>query len=132
MRRAIPCAIAAGLSLLSAPAIGQQHKPTYAIKGSETIDLYSVYWIQNCKSILKSFGGIDVLQGPSQVTLALREQPVNATRQHCRAPVKGAVVTATGKGITQPSTSDLTFRVRYNTTDGPKQSVFTVEMKLFP
>jgi hypothetical protein len=104
----------------------------YAVKNGETIELSAVYWISNCKSRLKNFAGIDVLEGPPGVSLSLRLQKVVPSLQHCSRPVDGAMVVLNAKGITAAGTADVSYRVRYNTLDGPRQSNHTVVLKLFP
>jgi len=101
-------------------------------KSGETIPLGSVYWIANCKSILKSFAGVDVLDGPSGIALSLKPGKVHATRQNCSKPVEGATVMMTVKNITQEVNATLKYRVRYITLDGEKQSSHAVRLDLFP
>ena len=103
-----------------------------AIKNNETVPVGSVYWIANCKSILKNFIGIDVLAGPPEVHLSLKPGKVHTVRQKCSKPIKGATVMATAKGVKAPSSTSMTYRVRYNTRDGERQSTHTVQVLLFP
>jgi hypothetical protein len=114
--------------LLGSAAAGQ----SLAIKNNESVPVGSVYWIANCKSILKNFIGIDVLSGPPEVTLSLKEGMVHATRQNCSKPIKGATVMATAKGVKTSSSTTLRYRVRCNTLDGERQSSHTLQLDLFP
>jgi hypothetical protein len=131
-RRACTIIPAGGLAIAllfgSAPA----HAQDYSIKSHETIELFSVYWISNCKSILKSFAGIDKLEGPDQISLSLKPGRVYAHRQRCAAPVNGATVMVKSGTLAQQTHSKLVFRVRYNTVDGLRQSTHTVMLDLYP
>ena len=101
-------------------------------KNNETVPLGAVYWISNCRSILKSFAGVDKLEGPPEVKLSLKEGMVHAVRQNCSAPIKGATLMLTASGVTKPVTATLVVRVRYNTRDGERQSTHTFALSLFP
>lgn len=119
--------LACGLSL-SVSASAQDT----SIKSGESVDLFAVYWIANCRSILKNFVGVDVLEGPLGVTISLREEPVRAQRQNCPDSIPGATLVVTAKDVTERSVSTLKFRVRYNTDDGPRQSSHSLRLFLYP
>ena len=120
--------LASGMGL-SIPASAQDT----SIKSGESVDIFAVYWIANCRSILKNFVGIDVLEGPPGVALSLREEPVRTSqRQNCPDSIPGATVVATAKDVTERSVSTLRFRVRYNTDDGQKQSNHSLKLFLYP
>ena len=103
-----------------------------SLRSGETVELHSAYWVDNCKSLLKGFGEIDVLESPPGVTVSLKEQPVMARRQNCPTAVPGAMVMATAKDITAKATATLKYRVRYNTEDGQKMSTHTYKLELYP
>lgn len=108
------------------------HAQGLALKSNESVEVAPVYWVANCKSILKSFAGIDILAGPPEVTLKIKEGKVFARRQNCSKPVQGGTVIATVKDVKVPTKATLTYRVRYKTLDGDRQSSHTFELSLFP
>jgi hypothetical protein len=120
------CAIA----LLAAPLSASAQ--SVALKSGESADLISVYWVENCRSILKDFAGLELLEGPPGVVLSLREQPVRARRQNCPDNVPGAVVIVTAKDVAEKASGTVRYRVRYNTDDGQKQSSHTFKIDLYP
>jgi hypothetical protein len=103
-----------------------------ALKSGESADLNAVYWVENCRSILKDFAGVEILEGPSGVVMSLREQPVRARRQNCPENVPGAIVVVTVKEVTEKASATVRYRVKYNTEDGQKQSSHTFKIHLFP
>src|SRR5262245_52417510 len=105
------------LILLGAPHASAQD---LSLKSGESMDLYPVYWISECKSLLRSFAGIDILEGPPGVVLSIREDMVLARRQ-CPNKVPGGIVVVTVKDVPAKVSGVLRFRVRYNTVDGERQ-----------
>jgi hypothetical protein len=103
-----------------------------ALKSGESTDIGTVYWVESCQSLLKSFIGVEILEGPPGVVIALREQPVRARRQNCLSDVPGAIVTITAKEVTEKTNATLKYRVKYDTEDGKKQSNHTVKLDLYP
>lgn len=118
------------LAFLSSAAMAQN--ASVALKNGESADVFPVYWIANCKSILKSFAGVDMLQGPSGLSFSLREEPVVARRQNCPEKVPGAMLVANAKDVAATFTGTAQVRVKYVTEDGNKQSLFTIHVSLFP
>ena len=110
------------------PAFAQQ----VSLKSGESADLQQVYWIADCKSVLESFAGIDLLDGPPGVTLSIREEAVLPRRQNCPSKVAGGVVVASVKDVPAQIAGVLKYRVRYKTLDGPRQSSHSTEISLFP
>ena len=116
------------LSMLGASA----HAEEISLKAGESADLGSVYWISNCQSILKGFGGVDILEGPPGIELAIREESVTARRQNCQNKVQGGVVVLTAKEVQSKLSGVLKYRVRYKTEDGDKQSSHSKDLVLYP
>ena len=104
----------------------------FSLKPNESVDLFPVYWIKDCRSLLTSFASADVLDGPAGVTIAIREEDVLPQRQGCSTKVHGGVVVASVKEIPAKISGTLRFRVRYNTPDGLKQSNHVVQVSLYP
>ena len=103
-----------------------------ALKAGEKADLFPVYWVASCKSLLKSFAGVDVLGGPPDVQASLREEPVPARRQGCPDKVPGAVLVLAASPDAKAFEGSVRVRVRYVTEDGDKQSVHTVKLLVLP
>ena len=127
MRRLI-VTILCVLALHDSPSSAQTR---LALKNGESADVFPVYWISNCVSQLRSFGGIDVLEGPPGVSLSLKEGMVMARRQNCPNPVPGAMVVVTVRNAKQMSGATVTFRVRYVTFDGDRQSVHSFTLDVY-
>jgi hypothetical protein len=115
-------------TLASVPASAQ----AISLKNGETAQLGQVYWVANCKSLLKSFAGVDILDGPPGVSLSIKKDLVYARRQNCPQKVPGGYVVATAKGVKASVSGTLNYRVRYNTLDGPQQSSHSVRINLYP
>lgn len=103
-----------------------------AVKNGESIDLGTVYYVSNCKSIMVGLPDIEVLEGPSGVTLSIREEQVLPRRQGCAAKVAGGTLVLTAKDVTEPAEAKLTYRLNYKTKDGPRQSSSALMVSLFP
>lgn len=103
-----------------------------ALKPGEKGDLFAVYWVANCKSILKRFAGADVLAGPPGVVAVLREEPVSARRQGCTEKVSGATLVLGAEADAPAYEGTVRVRVRYVTEDGDKQSVHPVKVLILP
>jgi len=103
-----------------------------ALKSGESTDLYSVYYVASCRSIMIGLPEIEVLEGPSEVTLNIREEPVLPRRQGCAAKVPGGTLTLAAKSVTEPTEAKLTIRVNYKTKDGPRQTSSAYIISLFP
>lgn len=123
---------ALGLTLMAftgALAAGEDEK-TIAAKSGETVDVMPVYGASKCKSTLVAPPEVEVLQGPPEVKLSIREEEVTPPR--CRDKVKGGFVVATIGDIKQPTEGKLTFRVKYKTKEGTVQRGHVYNLTLFP
>lgn len=113
-------------------ANAQEPLERIAIKNGETIEIRSVYRVVQCKSILIGVPEVEILEGPSQVTLSIREEPVLPRRQGCAEKVPGGTLLLSAKEVVQPIEAKLTYRVKYNTKDGPRQRSNSYIVSLFP
>ena len=75
---------------------------------------------------------LDVLEGPEELTLTLKEGPVVPRANNCAKPVPGGTVVATAKEIKEPIEAKLTIRLKYNTKGGERQSSSVYIVSLFP
>jgi hypothetical protein len=82
-----------------------------SLKSNETAEINTVFWISQCKSILKSIAGVDLLEAPPGITLTIKEEVVNVRRQNCEAKVPGGKVIATARDIKDPVSGTLRYRV---------------------
>jgi hypothetical protein len=102
------------------------------LKSGESVELHTVYWVVNCRSILVGMPELEVIEGPEQVTLAIKEGKVIPRRQNCANPVAGGTLVATAKDITEPMEAKLTYRVKYKTKDGDRQLGHVYSISLYP
>src|SRR5262245_10226091 len=114
----VPLALAGILAIAGARA----ETRTIALKNGESTELQLVYWISNCRSVMVGTPEIEVLEGPPEVTLALKEGKVIPRRQNCANEVPGGRIVATAKDITEAKDVKLTYRVKYKTKDGERQT----------
>jgi hypothetical protein len=117
------------LTLTATP--GSVWAQDFSVKKGETIDIYPVYWVTNCRSRLLKLEGIDLLEGPPSIVLALRQQTVYAAPQKCPNPVPGAMVTLTAQSVAAKFSGMVGFRVRYSTEDGSKQSTHRIKLDIY-
>jgi hypothetical protein len=114
------------------PANAQDALRRLAVKNGESVDLGTVYYVSNCRSIMVGLPDIEVLEGPTGVAVSIREEPVLPRRQGCAAKVPGGTLVLTAKDVTEPAEAKLTYRVNYKTKDGPRQTSHTFMVALFP
>ena len=88
--------------------------------------------MRQCQSILRSIVGVEVVSGPPGVSLAVREQPVEARRQNCPGTVPGGVVVATAGPVAAAEKARIEYRVTYDTQEGRRHSTHTVDLLLSP
>src|SRR5690242_1507366 len=82
----------AAITVASNVADAQTAQRRLALKSGESTDLYPVYYVANCRSIMIGLPEIDLLEGPPELTLSIREEPVLPRRQGCAAKVPGGTV----------------------------------------
>ena len=123
--------VGAGLESHGA-ASAQDALRQFAVKNGESVDLGTVYYVSNCRSIMTGLPDIEVLEGPSNVTISIREEPVLPRRQDCATKVAGGTVVLTAKDVTEPAEAKLIYRVNYKTKDGPRQTSHAFVVSLFP
>ena len=110
--------IAAVVSVAALPAVAQQR---LAVKNGETVELGTAYYISNCKSIALGKPEVEVLDGPKEVALSIKEGMVVPRKYNCAKPVAGGTVLLTARDVAEPLDSTLTYRVKYKTKDGDRQ-----------
>ncbi|MGB7915388.1 MAG: hypothetical protein WCF79_08880 [Rhodomicrobium sp.] len=127
MKSVVP---AIGFALLLSTGLAAADDKTIVAKSGETIDVRPVYGALHCKSILVAPPEIEVLQGPPELKLSIREDMV--TPLNCENKVKGGFVVATVGDVKQPTEGKVSFRVKYKTKDGTRQSGYVYNVSLLP
>jgi hypothetical protein len=122
-------AIVAGTQAQAQTIIGS---PTVALKSGETIELGLVYYISRCRSSLTSTPEAEILEGPSQVAVSVKQEMVLPRYQQCASRVPGGKLMITAKEIEDPSYSSLTVRVTYKTKDGERKLSQIFNLHLLP
>jgi hypothetical protein len=103
-----------------------------ALKSGETAELGLVYWVINCRSIMVGTPVLEVLEGPEEIVLAIKDGMVLPRRLNCANQVPGGTVVATVKEVKEPKQARLTYRIKYKTKDGDRQTSTTYDVSLFP
>ena len=111
---------------------GQNAPQRLAIKNGESIELHPICYVSQCHSIMIGLPEIEVLDGPPELKFSIREEPVLPRRQGCAAKVPGGMLLLMAKGVTEKIETKLTYRVKYNTKDGPRQTSSAYIVSLFP
>jgi len=126
---AIPLLFAAVIILCSGNAGAQER---IALKSGESIDLGPVYWIASCRSIMIGLPDVEILEGPPQLSLSIKEGMVRARKQNCADPVAGGTLVLTAKDIHEPSDARLAYRLKYKTKDGDRVRGNIYRVSLYP
>jgi hypothetical protein len=130
--RSVIFLVALCLGIANVVMDGKAQNSTVAIKGDESVELHTVYWVINCRSIMIGLPEIEVLEGPPQVTLSMKKDMVLPRRQGCANKVPGGILIATAKGVQEPMEAKLTYRLKYKTKDGDRPRGYTKRLSLFP
>lgn len=105
---------------------------TIALKSGEALELGNVYYVINCKSQLKATPEAEMIEGPPQVSVAIKEGMVLPRWQRCAKKVPGGTIVITAKEIEDPSLTSITVRVIYKTKDGERKSSHVYNLQLLP
>ena len=108
----------------------QQPARHIALKSGETTELRNYYVVQRCQSILIGKPVLDVLEGPEELTVSLKQGM--KVPQKCTKPVPGGTIVATAKDVKAPKEAKLTIRLKFNTKVGERQSSNIYSVSLFP
>lgn len=123
------CSLLAAAALCGTAAIAQQR---IALKGGESAELGPVYWVAQCRSIMVGMPEVEILEGPPEVTLAVKEAMVLPRRQNCASKVPGGLLIATVKTVDEPKEVKLTYRLKYHTKDGERLRGNVYQLSLYP
>jgi hypothetical protein len=103
-----------------------------ALKSGESAELGQLYYVAHCKSILIGTPEVEILEGPPELALTVKEEMVLPRGPNCPDKVRGAILTATAKDVKEPIHAKLTYRVKYKTKDGDRQRAGVYNVSLFP
>jgi len=117
---------------LSVGAANAQSEGNLALKSGESVELGSVYWVANCRSIMIGLPEIEILEGPPGLTLNIKEAMVLPRRQNCPNKVSGGILSAAAAEVTDRVQAKLVYRIKYKTKDGDRQRSNVYNVSLFP
>ena len=117
---------------IGAAANAQNAPRRLMVKNGESVEIGTVYYVAQCRSIMIGLPEIEVLEGPPEVTLSIKEEPVLPRRQGCANKIAGGTLMLTAKGITEPTEAKLAYRVKYKTRDGARQTSNMYVISLYP
>lgn len=115
-----------------AEAAYAQQTPRIVLKSGESAELLNVFNIVNCRSVAIGSPEVEVLDGPPEISLTIKEQPIVPRAYNCANPVPGGKVVATAKDVDAPKEAKLTFRVKYKGRNGERQWGYVYNVSLFP
>lgn len=125
-----------GISLAAALAfagVSAKAAEVIALKSGETAEIGNLFWVVNCRSVLKGPMTVEILEGPSNVTASIREQKIVPHIQNCSKPVAGGILLLTAaKEIKERTQAKLILRVKYPTVDGERQRAHDIDLILLP
>jgi hypothetical protein len=123
-----------GIAVFAVTAVtyAQSNPKRIALKSGESTELRNYFFVTNCRSIMIGQPELEVLEGPEEVTVTLKEGTVLPRAQNCAKPVPGVSVLATAKDVAEPKQAKLTFRLKFNTKTGERQDSSTYIVLLFP
>ncbi len=117
---------------LDTSAQAQSAPRRLAAKEGESIEIGSVYWVVNCRSVMIGLPEVEILEGPPEVALSIKEEPVLPRRLGCASKVAGGTLMLTAKGVKEQTEAKLTYRIKYKTKDGDRQTSNAYIVSLFP
>lgn len=125
--------LAAALLLLPAAAVAQQEGlRVLALKGGEVHEVQEVWFVSNCRSMLKAPPEVEKLEGPPEITLKVEPAMVIPRRFNCAKPIEGGKVIVTVGEVKAASRSKLVYRTLYRTKEGDRHVGQVYEVSLYP
>jgi hypothetical protein len=116
----------------AAGAHAQQGPPRISLKSGESAELRNFYFQVNCESTMIGAPVLEVLEGPPELTVTIKEGMISGLPDRCAKPLKGGTLVATAKDISDPKTARLTIRVKAKTKLGDRQISNVYNVSLFP
>ena len=109
-----------------------QTETRIVLKAGESVEIRTVYYVSNCRSIMVGLPEVEVLEGPPQIALSVKEGMVLPRRQNCANRIPGGTLMATAKDVSEPLEGKVTYRLKYKTKDGERQRGGAFLLSLFP
>lgn len=106
--------------------------PTISLKSGETLEIMNLSYSVNCDSQLNSPPLAQVMEGPTEVSVTVKEAMVVPREQNCDKPQKGGKLLFSAKDIDDYSTSTLTVRITYDTREGERNPSYSFNIILLP
>ena len=103
-----------------------------ALKSNESTEVGEVYFVSNCRSLLKGTPEVEILDGPPGVSASIKDAMVLPRRQSCASKVPGGMLVVSAKDIEDPSYTRFTIRILYKTKDGDRKFSHTFNLSLIP
>jgi hypothetical protein len=126
-------ALFALLALIIGRADAQAQKSRVALKSGEEVELSSIYYVSNCRSIMIGLPEVEILEGSAELSVAIKEEQVVPRKFGCANKVPGGKLILTAKGsVTEKKEVDLIWRLKYKTKEGDRQTSGTYIVTLFP
>jgi hypothetical protein len=126
-------ALFALLALIIGRADAQAQKSRVALKSGEEVELSSIYYVPNCRSIMIGLPEVEILEGSAELSVAIKEEQVVPRKFGCANKVPGGKLILTAKGsVTEKKEVDLIWRLKYKTKEGDRQTSGTYIVTLFP
>jgi hypothetical protein len=116
----------------SSVAFAQAAPINLALRSGETVELGPVYWNSNCRSLLKAPPVAEIMEGPEEITVSMKEAMVIPRTRECAKEQKGGLLSVTAKEVKEKKEGKLIIRVKYPTKDGERQGTRFYNVVLFP
>jgi hypothetical protein len=116
----------------SAGAHAQTVNGSIALKSGESTEVGDLYWVTNCRSLLRSPPEAEVLDGPPGVSVTVKAAMIIPRALKCANQVAGGKLVITAQNIEDTSYTQLTIRVTYRTRDGDRKFSRVYDLSLFP
>src|SRR5262252_4346160 len=108
------------------------NSPSIALRSGESTELVRLYWVVNCRSVLKGTPEAEILDGPPGVSLAVKAAMVTPRAQRCPKEVPGGTLVISAGNIEDPSYSTLTIRITFRGRDGVRNTSQIYNLSLLP
>jgi len=126
-------ALFALLALIIGRADAQAQKSRVALKSGEEVELSSIYYVSNCRSIMIGLPEVEILEGSAELSVAIKEEQVVPRKFGCANKVPGGkLILSAEASATEKKEVDLIWRLKYKTKEGDRQTSGTYIVTLFP
>lgn len=103
-----------------------------ALRSGENVELQSVYYITNCKSVAVGLPAIEILEGSENLSLHIKEETVLPVTQGCSTKIPGGKLILSAENVKERSVITFTYRLKYTTSLGDRQTSQTYTVTLLP